>query len=276
MNILLIVLITLFGRCVSLNIIGNCIYEDQGIVYLCRFSAEPIKHENDVVAINGVHVPGFNDDSVTSIIVDIDSVMVATPVIFCEKFKNVRNIILSRVQLHKVTENSFSRCLNVEFIYLNINQVDEIATNALRNNGKELELSDIFYRFNLILSFQNLAQLNRLEIDRNSLYHINPALFRGLTNLKQLNLRGNFITEIPLNAFSDFVNVEQITLFSNRITRIHPDFLDTIPARQTVILNLFDNICISQYIVFTRDTIEQIRPLFSECFNNYRQYYGLF
>lgn len=130
-----------------------------------------------------------------------------------------------------------------------------------------------------ICSYQfisHLVRLDRVNLDRNSIYEINAATFRGLTHLRQLNLRGNFITEIPPNVFSDLVNVEELTLFSNRIARIHPDFLDSIPAGQTVILNLFDNVCINQFITFTRENIDQIRPLFNECFNNYRQHYGLF
>lgn len=136
MNLSLIVFITLIGICVSRDIIGNCVYEDHGTDYVCRFSAEPIKLEDDVIAVSGTHAPGFTDASVTSIIVEINSVVAATPIILCEKFGNVRTMILSRIQLHNVTGNSFSRCINLEFIYMNQNQLVEFAPNALQNNGK--------------------------------------------------------------------------------------------------------------------------------------------
>lgn len=269
--LLLVIIISFIGSCLSRSITGNCHYEMIGTNYMCRFSSQPYKRENDVIHLNGTHIIGHNDDDVDSITADPGSFVPVMPIIFCEKFKNVRAIILARVQLSLITDNSFSGCRNLEFLLLGQNRIRIINSNVFQNNVKLTNIQIVDNQITHIEddSFRNLAKLQNLEFDRNRINGISSTTFRGLTSLSSLSLQGNAIVELPSNAFSDLENIAALQLFDNTITRVHPEFLESLPNRRMQ-LNLVNNNCISASFMFTMDTIDEIKPYFSECFDNYK------
>lgn len=271
----LVIFLSVIGICVvSANVNGRCEYTAwSSTSYECRMSTELFKRETDLTNINGTHIEGFNDDNVTDLVAVTGSIMPVTPIIFCEKFPNIRNLILMRVQMHIITNNSFSACLRLQILYLSFNRIRVIEADAFRNN---VELINLHIPDNEIMriednAFRNLVNLYDLELTRNRLTEINQATFRGLTNLTIFSVQGNSIAELNAGVFSDMVNVRILLLFSNSIRRIHPDFLETLPNGNFQ-LNVQNNQCIDEAFMFTVDIIDNIKPYFSDCFDNYRNY----
>lgn len=271
---LFVLLICFAGSCLSRNIIGNCLYvhdvESLTGPYECVFSSQPFKNEHEVTHINGTHVGAFTDDDVTTVRVPRDSIMPTVPTIICEKFKNLQNFIMTFVGLRTITENTFSSCRNLENLGITQNRLREITANAFENN---LELRSLRLSDNELIriednAFRNLAKLELLELHRNQIMQISSETFTGLTSLTSLTIFRNFIPELPLNCFGDLVSLQNLELFINEITSVHPDFLESLPDTQMQLL-LFNNICINQAFTFTKETIDEIKPHFSECFNNY-------
>lgn len=268
-------LICCIGSCLSRNIIGNCVYvyrdDSPTGAYECIFSSQPFKSEQDITHINGTHIGEYSDDSVTTVRVPRETIMPVAPTIFCEKFKNLQYLIISRVYLHTITDNSFSRCVNLEYILITQNRLREITANVFEKN---IELRSLLISDNELIriednAFRNLAKLNLLELHRNQITGISAETFTGLTNITSLTLFTNEIPELPLNTFSNLVNIQNLQLFNNQIRSVHPDFLESLPDTQMQFV-LWNNNCISQSFMFTKETVDEIKPFFSECFSNFR------
>lgn len=264
----------LSGRCQS-RITANCVYDYQPESatgpYECVFSSRPFKNEQDVTSIIGTHFDGFDDDNVTTVRVPRSTVMPTAPTILCEKFKNLRFIIMSFVYLQQITDNSFSLCVKLEYILLTQNRLREITANVFEKN---VELRTLLLSDNPSLvrieknPFRNLGKLNSLELHRSQIEGINEETFQGLSNVTSLTLFTNRIPELPLNSFRDLLSLRTLQLFNNQISKVHPDFLDSLPDTQ-IDFTLWNNPCISQGFTFTKETLDEIKPLFRECFDNY-------
>lgn len=219
---------------------------------------------------NGPHLDGFNDNNVTSLFASSSNFIPVTPAIFCEKFENIRALVLIGVQLREMTDNSFSSCYHLRTLYLSYNRIRVVTADVFRNN---LELIELRLPDNEITriadnSFRNLAKLQYLEFNRNRIMEINERTFSGLNSLIELSLQTNSIMELTSVNFSDLLNIQLVLLFSNRIDRIHPNFLETLPQRNFT-LDLSNNLCISSRISFTVEDVGDLKTLFSQCFENY-------
>lgn len=273
---LFVVLIYFIGSCLSLT--GTCDYFYLPDVttgsYECIFSYPQFTNENDITYINGTHLQGFTDDDVTTVRVVRDSNLPAVPTIFCRQFRNLISLALSRNNLHTLTVNSFSSCIHLEFLLLTQNAIKEIPANVFERN---IELKELFFSYSYVAriedyAFRNLAKLELLELHNNEIQQITPNTFSGLSNLRELTLFSNLIPELPLNSFRDLISIQNLPMFTNRITRVHPDFLESLPDAQ-INLSLFNNICISNAFTFTKERINEIKPQFSACFDNYRNHH---
>jgi len=265
-----IILITASSRADDVK--GNCNYYMLHGNYRCSFSAENSSNEEDIKTIEGTHLEGYGDDNVVRLQrADGDWETSIVPQILCQKFTNLRDFDLSFVGLETMTENSFANCLKLAEIYATNNKLTEITSRMFAANVKLHRLILFENQIERIEanSFENSSELSYLFLWGNQIAELDEDSFRGLSSLYELYLQNNLIAELPAKVFQDLTQLNVLSLQNNRLTRIHPEFLESLPSGPLEI-SLLSNVCISTSITFRKGAINEARPYFEECFDNFQ------
>src|SRR3990167_4455631 len=75
-------------------------------------------------------------------------------------------------------------------------------------------------------AFAALEQLQKLDLSRNQLTHINQGSFDGLSNLSALYLTGNQIQAIQSGAFAALEKLQKLDLKGNKLTLINQGYFE--------------------------------------------------
>lgn len=206
----MVILVIFVGCSFGVSTSANCLYLFVTGEYACLFSAETFVNENDITKIRGTHVDQLDDNNVTIVWNSAIAVVPVTPLLLCERFKNIHTIVMNSVEMEAITDSSFSNCHHLRKLDLVINRITEITANAFRNN---FQLEEIFLSSNPIThiddnSFRYLTNLRTLELHSTQLQRITPATFRGLINLTHLRLNGAAVAELTAEVFSDLHSIK--------------------------------------------------------------------
>jgi len=246
---LVVFLLSALASGISGSVTGNCDYSIMHEEYTCTFSVHIFSNEDDVTAIEGTHLPGYTDNDVVRL-QKASTLMLLPymPTILFSGCSSLQTIDLGSNELTQVPANVFVNS-QLRQLYLDNNQISDIAVGA----------------------FSNLINLQELFLGSNQLTALNADLFKELSNLSVLYVFNNLIVELPEDIFKENQNLNDIDMYSNQLTRIHPSFLDS-PLSGTRTLWFSDNICINSDHQFNENTIDEVRPFFEECFQNYVDY----
>jgi len=237
-RICLILSVLTFG-CIAVDVSSNCTFIYSFNKYACKFAANGFADENDVTLIEGQHLPDYGDEQVERISAFMTSIAVM-PTIVCEKFVNLQSIEFSASDMQTITENSFSKCLSLNFLRLSYNKLE------LRNN----------------------TELQSIILDYNDIDYIEDGTFRNLHKLIRLTLYYNKVTTLGRDFFQGLDNLGFFDLSKNPLQSVHPDILKNIPSYK-MDLKLLNDDCINIDYTFTRKGVSYIKPFFKDCFANY-------
>jgi carboxypeptidase N regulatory subunit len=121
------------------------------------------------------------------------------------RFPNLTTVTITRASMNRISQNSFERCENLEWIMLEENLLEELPVGALRN----------------------CRSLNSLILRRNRIASINPNAFAGLSSLQTLELDGNRFTSIDAAWFTHFPTLTWLRMRNNPLREIQPGTLPT-------------------------------------------------
>jgi len=182
----------------------------------------------------------------------------------------LRQLYLDDNRISDIAVGAFNSLIFLQELYLYSNQLRTIPAGLFVNN---LQLSTLFLRSNQITdiaagAFNNLVNLYMLSLANNQLTVLNADLFKELSNLSVLHVQDNAIVELPQDIFIENRYLLEIQMYNNQLTRIHPGFLDN-PLIGTRYFEFDNNICIDSIVTFDENSIDEVRPLFEECFRNW-------
>jgi Leucine-rich repeat (LRR) protein len=129
----------------------------------------------------------------------------------------------------KLNPYTFNHLANLEKLYLNQNKLTSIHSSTFRGltSIKDLRLWGNELSGELELdrrTFNDLTQLEILDLNSNRLTSIHFDTFRGLTNMKALHLWGNELSgELDPRTFKDLTQLEILDSSNNKLTSIHSD-----------------------------------------------------
>jgi len=239
----------------------------------------------------GGHFPGKTDDDVQFVASKV--IKSPLPKIFslkiCEKFKNLKKILISRKDVEEIEANTLDDCLNLtDFTFID-NKLREIPENLFIKNSK-LEILNLWnnqIQFIPADSFKSLKKLEHLSLSRNNLKSLNPEWFKNLENLKQFSADGNEILELPKDIFKPLKNLIGLHLYNNSLTVIHSDSFSLPSKLQELSLNqnkikaidrkllddsniskvsMHPNVCSNSNMEFREETLMGLK----RCFDNYQ------
>ncbi|KAI4465436.1 synaptic adhesion-like molecule salm [Holotrichia oblita] len=126
--------------------------------------------------------------------------------------------------------------IDIHTMYLNLkkNKVEYISSGAF-NNLKNLEVLDLTAnRIQALTStdFMNLNSLKELWLDQNYISEIPEDVFTDLANLQALMLQSNNLAELTENTFAGLTNLTSLLINKNMVEVIHPNIFMYTPNLQ--------------------------------------------
>ncbi|KAG5668558.1 hypothetical protein PVAND_016496 [Polypedilum vanderplanki] len=198
------------------------------IGYSCGLSVNNPEGQT-ITEIGGIHLEGYTDADVQGILRINGSIETAFPAIFCQRFPNIQRALVHGLNITEITDNSFSTCTSLDWLYILSNRISSISQNAFANN-------------------QNLIHI---DLDNNLLSTLPENVFGTLSNLEILDLRNNPFVEIPSGAFNGLSSLQILYMQNTRLTAINPAWFSSTSNLETLYL--------------TNNQISQISP---NTFNN--------
>lgn len=195
--------------------------------YICELSVQNARGINDFSSIDGQHV-GSNVDGDVIRVEAYQQMTTVFPAVICGQFTNLREIYIAMSGIEELTRESFSDCMNLEYLNLEFNRIrtipgDVLASSAMLNtlvlySNEIREINESFFHpFNLTylnLDVNSLTAFNPLWFDgshglsleflmlsQNSIQNLSNRGFENLSNLLELTMAGNPIVDIPNDAF---------------------------------------------------------------------------
>lgn len=203
---------------------------------------------NRVSELNGDHKDGNDDDvKILTISSSFSYHMETFSPTFCQKFKNLVAIDMTKAKIKKIDENSIHNCPNLKILSFSENEFENIKGNLFQQNKKlehlyisfndlktlpenvfssQGELRTLDLQFNCIETFPDrtlgrLKKLRELNLGGNCIVNLRNNWFRSLKSLEILNLSFNTIKELPKDVFKYLGHLKKLELSNNKLRTIH-------------------------------------------------------
>lgn len=218
------------------------------------------------VTIAGEHLPGFDDDDVSSVIINTSNTPFMIPQIFTS-FPNVHYLSIRNSNLESIIVPD---TVQLQTLFLSNNNISRLESGTLNGQRSLTSLTIQNDEIEVIEenAFDGLEQLEILNLRRNKISRILPGTFDRLTKLRTLDMDRNQLTRID----DLFSNTQMFNLFMehNQINEVSPQFLNTIQNSLDYV-NFSNNRCIN-LSVFVRDEVSGLETLsnaLKPCFENF-------
>lgn len=128
---ILILLVGLIARSSAQS--ASCRYLNSTVGYTCYLTMNnPLGAEFE--EIEGQHLDGFTDADVV-MVYSWEGSSTNVPQVICRQFPNLVQVDLAFFGITTITEQSFSGCVNVNFLRLWFNEILEIPLGTFANNN---------------------------------------------------------------------------------------------------------------------------------------------
>lgn len=174
------------------------------------------------------------------------------------KFKNcplpegttIKGVLVDKLGIDRVQVLTFSSRSDYQMRREQLSNLH--ALRNLRFNGPISDLpEDTFYDVSNITSlelrstnvhlplniFQNLYELEYLELSSNNLSHLAPGIFRHQNKLKRLNLFSNNLRNLTKDSFNGATSVTDLDLSNNNIEILQTGVFDNFKGMEDINLN---------------------------------------
>lgn len=229
----------------------SCRYDffDTFCDYSCYLNINNPNGFNNFTDISGAHLAGMSDEDVETVEHQYSAHSITTniPSIICQKFPNLKHLLLYGIGIVRIDDYSFRDCKNILVLWVGWNEITSIAENALAENTKLLYFmlfgepiktlpEGLFQKqhelISLVMYFNNfedlpenifltLRNLEELWLFDNGIKYLKAEWFSSLENLQALQLDSNPIEDIPENTFSHLRNLRDLEMSRSALTVIH-------------------------------------------------------
>ncbi|XP_037028050.1 platelet glycoprotein V-like [Bradysia coprophila] len=204
----------------NVTVDGLCIYYYDSNSYTCDLHNVIINSPDQVLVINGDHLPDHSDFDVETLIHRNVSISYFNGEVL-RKFRNLKYLAMGGVS--HINENAFDVCDNLDRIYIGFNPLETFPPRMLQNcwNLRQFDAS-----FNVYLTsipeeiFGSTSNLEIFEvISTSGLFGaLPPNLLRNMTNLKEFIFRSNYIANVDRDLLANAVRLEKVDLSQNSIS----------------------------------------------------------
>lgn len=190
---------------------------------------------NEVPILHRATVANFSH------LVELDFRQIGIKTIKTAAFINLselRSVNLENNKIEEIQLGAFQRTPDIKFINLRGNRLKQLNSNWLQDlpNLQNLNVS-----YNTITNmegaFDNVIDIEILDISHNSLISISTKNFNSLRSLRILNLSYNLIHKIENGAFMTVKKLRLLNLYNNNITYFTSETLNNwLPLHDLIIL----------------------------------------
>lgn len=270
----------------------TCRFHHVSIVsgYTCVLIDQVVENGNDLLVVDGEHVPGFRNEHVTTVVALNSRVSIFPsllfnhfPIVATSDFVSsnmtsfvrpipncaaMRSINLNGNRITLIPGGIFQGCAGTIQLLIRQNAVESVAVNAFTGlfSLRYLDLSG-----NLIARIhggtsQSLSQLGDLWLNLNSFTSLEVNTFVGLPRLNHLTLSHNQLRYLNASSFAPLQQLRILNVAHNRIESIEREIFNETPNLQ--LIHLVGNICADDdYDLWIIDG-NRIIPNLSRCFGS--------
>lgn len=218
----------------------------------------------------GEHIDGFTHHSVTRVYFTSGTNISHVLTEIFEAFPNLEDFSMLSLGLPRIQEGAFDDAGNLIALSINDNLLTELESNRFVTLSRLLHLDLGHNRIETIHSdaFNMLISLQNLFLGNNRLQNLEVGTFTQLPALRSIFLNTIQLRSIDGRLFASNTEMSKVFIYNSEINAIGNDFLDNLP--QLSIIDLRGNDCIDAAFSIDEDnTIDMIRPRFSQCFTNF-------
>ncbi len=203
--------------------------------------------------------PGLFSGLSKLLILDLSHNHISSEWISPETFADLIRVVvlnLSYNRLKLINGSTFQNQYSLQILYLNNNEIDQIADNSFASlyNLHTLILKGNRLKNLHAFTFNGLYVLSELSIAENEISRVHDSAFKNCSNLQQLFLNGNLLSEVP-KAISSLRSLKTLYLSDNGIKNIKNA---SFPGLQHLnVLNLSGN----EITNLTRGTLKELLSL---------------
>ncbi|XP_067124005.1 uncharacterized protein [Centruroides vittatus] len=141
---------------------------------------------------------------------------------FFKKLHNLTNIKAQYCSISSLEEDVFSDLINLKIVHLDLNNIEHLPPNLLRNNKLLTTFSCLHNRISTLPTkiFHGLSELRELDLYGNQLENLPEDVFQNLSSLKTLDLSHNRLTFLHENIFLPLTNLTYLDLSLNNLTKL--------------------------------------------------------
>lgn len=197
----------------------TCTYEiTTNNAYMCHLKNQNVLSENDLAAVDGTHMTGYTDESVT-VISETESTIEIFPSSLISRFINLNSVVLSSVGM-KTISTVIVNCANLKNLVINNNQIPAIPEGIFINCEN---LATLSFLNNTIATIHNnaftgLGSLETLNLQQNNIPAVNSIVFTPISILKSLQLDNNQIAALESEVFKFMPQLTELRLSNNKLT----------------------------------------------------------
>lgn len=196
------------------SLAGTCTFTQNAMGYGCRLEDAQHTVPGSPFVIEGVHLPGFTDESVVFLYA-VNSILHFVPQQIFARFPNLENLELADVDLRTLSDNPWTNCNHLRYV-------------RLENNAITVIPSGIFW---------SCTNIETLAMDNCGIREVQPLAFGMLANLRELSMRGNLISELHIDTFTTTSSLVTLILNGAGLERIEPGTFRDLHSLTSLFLN---------------------------------------
>ncbi|XP_023234976.1 slit homolog 1 protein-like [Centruroides sculpturatus] len=139
---------------------------------------------------------------------------------FFKELHNLTEINAHYCSIYSLEEDVFSDLINLKYVDLDLNNIEQLPPNLLRNNKLLTQFSCSFNKISTLPAkiFHGLSELRSLNLRTNRLENLPEDVFLNLSSLRTLKLSSNRLTFLHENIFLPLTNLTHLDLSNNNLT----------------------------------------------------------
>lgn len=252
------------------TVTATCVFLESSAGYTCSLQPFVIENQDQTLEIVGDHVDGFTHQDVTRVYFTSGTNISHVLTEIFVAFENLVDFSMLSIGLPLIQSGAFSDAGNLIVLSINDNLLTELENDTFATLPRlaHLDLGQNLIQTIHPNAFNTLVSLENLYLGNNRLQNLHADTFNQLPVLRSIFLNINPLRTIEGRLFANNPRLQQVFMYSSEVHAIGSDFLDNL--EQLSIIDLRENDCIDAAFSIDEDnTIDMIRPRFSQCFENF-------
>ena len=214
--------------------------------YTCNLQNLVVSNEQTIFRVTGTHFTGWGHSDVTSLRIASSDITFIIPRLF-QVFSNLRHFDLTNTRLMQIRSSDFINARGLTSLRINgASHLFRILQGSSFNQLVNLQVLDLTSNYFVTIhenAFDGLASLRELNLAINYIGTLHANTLQPLTNLRNFIISQNSLEAIERRMFENNSNLEHVAFQDNKIMKIERGFIDELVNLRS--LNMQGNLCSS-------------------------------